>query len=248
MAVMLPAELDEILEMIGIVWPNVDEDELRAIAAEYRTFASELQEVRTYSDNATGYLRSVTTGEAVEAFGEHWDNRQSKGMEHLGQVAEVYAGVLDTVAGLVEAGKLSVIAQLWALFAEVAAAQAAAPFTLGFSELGALGATQVTRVAVREILEQMAESVAQALLKMVEDAALTAVRTIVLQLAEQGLENYTGVRSGYDFGGAVRSGVQDGVSGFVQSASDPGTWVDAALDGARNGMGEGALAGSRGGE
>ncbi|WP_456153974.1 WXG100-like domain-containing protein, partial [Peterkaempfera griseoplana] len=84
MAVMLPGELDEILDLIGIVWPNVDEDELRAIATEYRSFASELQEVRTYSDNATGYLRSVTTGKAVEAFGEHWDNKQSKGMEHLG--------------------------------------------------------------------------------------------------------------------------------------------------------------------
>ncbi|MFJ6216435.1 hypothetical protein ACIQGZ_24365 [Streptomyces sp. NPDC092296] len=240
MAVMLPSELDEILELIGIVWPNVDEDELRAIANEYRTFAAELDDIRTFSDNATGYLRSVTTGKAIDAFGRHWDDRQSKGMEHLGEVARTYAGLLDIAAGLIEAGKLSVIAQLWALFAEVMAAQAAAPLTFGLSEAGALAATQVTRVAVREILEQLAKSLAQTLLSIVEDAALAAVQKIILQLVEQGLENYTGVRDGYDVGEAVRAGISDGVNSFVGAATDPSTWANAAVDGVKNGISAGS--------
>ncbi|NYI07304.1 hypothetical protein [Allostreptomyces psammosilenae] len=51
-----------------------------------------------------------------------------------------------------EAGKLSVIAQLGILVAEIAAAVAAAPFTLGLSSLVGLGATQATRLVVRELI------------------------------------------------------------------------------------------------
>ncbi len=54
---------------------------------------------------------------------------------------------MDGVATLIEGAKLGALVQLGILAAEVIAAQAAAPFTFGLSELGALGATQVTRIA-----------------------------------------------------------------------------------------------------
>lgn len=79
-------------------------------------------------------------------------------------------------AGAVFAAKAEVIVQLVVLAVELISAQAAAPFTLGLSEVGALGVTQVTRLAVRRLLDTLKREVVEAITTTMAEAARRARR------------------------------------------------------------------------
>ncbi|WP_376774007.1 WXG100 family type VII secretion target [Allostreptomyces psammosilenae] len=207
---MLPEELEFVLELIGVAWPNVNEDELRAMAESYRGYADELESVKGEADAVVAELVGANSGAGVEAFGEYWDRFSGEGFTGLAEAARAVAGALDTAAGAVEFGKTSVIGQLFILAAEVAAATAASPFTLGLSALGGLAATQATRLIVRELLQEMLDQVIAALLGVVSDAVVSAVEATLTEMLTQALENSIGVRDGYDVGAAANAGYQAG--------------------------------------
>ncbi|MEN2419267.1 DUF6531 domain-containing protein [Streptomyces rimosus] len=123
------------------------------------------------------------------------------------------------MAVLIEGAKIGAIVQLGILAAEVIAAQAAAPFTLGLSEVGALGATQVTRVIVKrlfkEVCQQVAEQVVSIALTPVEEALGAMVGDLVVQLGANAL----GVKDGVDLGQTAKAG-KEGFAQGVQGAKD----------------------------
>ncbi|MFI2187890.1 hypothetical protein [Streptomyces sioyaensis] len=99
------------------------------------------------------------------------------------------------------------------------AAQAAAPFTLGLSEVGALAATQATRVIVKrlfkEVCQQVAEQVISIALTPVEEALGAMVGDLVVQIGANAL----GAKDGVDLGQAAKAG-KDGFHQGVQDAKD----------------------------
>jgi hypothetical protein len=42
--IQLPEDLRDIMEMVGVDWPDIDEDQLKDTAREYREFAEELRD------------------------------------------------------------------------------------------------------------------------------------------------------------------------------------------------------------
>ncbi|MFF4604252.1 RHS repeat-associated core domain-containing protein [Streptomyces sp. NPDC001339] len=220
MGVVLPGWADEILDLIGVSWPNVDEDDYRGMADAMREFADDIDGGANEAHTAIqGLVGSAGGSVAVEALNAHWTKINGTHLKNLGECGRLAATALDGVAVLIEGAKIGAIVQLGILAAEVIAAQAAAPFTFGLSELGALAGTQATRLAVRrifkEVCQQVAEQVISIALTPVEEALGAMVGDLVVQLGANAL----GVQDGVDLGHAAQAG-KDGFKQGVQGAKD----------------------------
>jgi hypothetical protein len=252
MAIMLPGELDWVLDLLGYEWPNIDEDKLFACAQAWRNFAGAVTTAQTAGSQAANKVTSANSGEAIDKFSDSW-GKFTGGSGHdsyltdAQMAAEVIAVAFDVAAYAVIAGKVAVIAQLITLAIEIIAAQAAAPFTFGLSELGALGATQATRLIVRRLLDKLKTEVMQAatdaaqhatmdaIKKMVRDFAKDQIQAAVVDaakekateaateiaqnLAQQSIEQHFNARDGYDFG-ETGDILQDKAGEYVDGITD----------------------------
>ncbi|MGW5247189.1 WXG100-like domain-containing protein [Streptomyces sp. NPDC004129] len=173
MSLTLPSELVWVLDLLGYSWPEVDEEALHEVAETWRNFGAELEGIQAQGERFAGTVIASNMGSAVDGFTKAWGaytgaNGEDRYIPDAQTACEVIALAFDAAAVAVLTAKLAVIAQLIALAVEIIAAQAAAPFTFGLSEIGGLGATQAARVVVRELLEQFKKEVMEAITKAVE--------------------------------------------------------------------------------
>ncbi|MFI9049631.1 RHS repeat-associated core domain-containing protein [Streptomyces sp. NPDC053427] len=251
MGVVLPGWADELLDLIGVSWPNVDEDDYREMANAMREFADDIDEGANEAHTAIQSLVGSAGGSmAVEALNAHWGKINGKHLKGLADCGRMAGTAMDGVAVLIEGAKIGALVQLGILAAEVIAAQAAAPFTLGLSELGAMGATQATRLILKrlfkEVCQQVAEQVVSIALTPVEEALGAMVGDLVVQLGANAL----GVQDGVDLGRTAKAGkdgfgqgVQDAKGAAKQGAANPAMGLLSAGGG---GGGGGASGGGSG--
>jgi len=222
MGVVLPDELAWILDLIGIDWPNVDEDDYREMADSLRSFATEIDDHTADTHQAVQAMLGENAGLAVEAFEAHWGKVSGEHIHQLAEGCRLVATVLDAVAIVIEGAKIAAIAQLVILAAEVIAAQAAAVFTLGASEAAAAAATQLTRVVVKRLLSEAEQQIISHLMELVEGPVISALENmagnLVLQLGEQAL----GMSDGVDWNSVGRAGKDGFRSGVDNSLSQVG--------------------------
>ncbi|WP_354643005.1 WXG100 family type VII secretion target [Kitasatospora camelliae] len=213
MGVVLPDELAWILDLIGVDWPNVDEDDYREMADAVRQFAEEIDQHRNDLHQAVEQMAGENAGAALDAFQAHWGKVNGTHIHQLAEGCRLVGTVLDGVAVVITGAKVAAIVQLGILAAEVIAAQAAAPFTFGLSEAGAIGATQATRVIVRRLLKEAEEQIVDQLISMATGPIISALGSmageLVLQLGEQALGMGDGVDLGR-IGKAGEQGLKDG--------------------------------------
>ncbi|MEU5212037.1 PE-PGRS family protein [Streptomyces sp. NPDC020742] len=182
MSLTLPSEVAWVLDLLGYSWPDADEDKLHECAQAWRNFAESVNQASNKGSSAASEVVAANSGEAVEGFTHEWGSFSGSGgdgdnyLRDAAAAAEVIAVAFDAAAIAVLAGKVAVIVQLVMLAAELIAAQAAAPFTLGLSELGAAGATQATRLIVRQILDKIKREVMEAATKAMEHATMDAIK------------------------------------------------------------------------
>ena len=241
MGVVLPGWADEVLDIIGVSWPNVDEDDYREMATAMREFADDIDEGRNEAHTAVqGLVGSAGGSLAIEALNAHWGKINGKHLQGLADCGRMAANAMDGVAVLIEGAKIGALVQLGILAAEVIAAQAAAPFTLGLSEVGALAATQATRVIVKRLFKEVCQAVAEQVISMaltpVEEALGAMVGDLVVQLGANAL----GVQDGVDLGQTAKAGKE----GFGQGVQDA---KDSAKSAAENPMELLSAGGRRGG-
>lgn len=192
MSLTLPGELVWVLDLLGYTWPEVDEEALHKVAETWRAFGEELEEIQREGEGLARTVVAHNFGTAVDGFSKDWGaytgaNGEDRYLPDAKTACEVIAFAFDAAAVAVLTAKLAVIAQLVALAIEIIAAQAAAPFTFGLSEVGALGATQATRLIVRELLDRLKREVTEAVTKAMEHATMDAVK----KLAKEQLEKIT---------------------------------------------------------
>ncbi|GAA2811478.1 hypothetical protein GCM10010441_40210 [Kitasatospora paracochleata] len=214
MGVVLPDELAWVLDLIGVNWPNVDEDDYREMADALRSFSEEMDSGITDMHGAVQDMLGTNAGLAVEAFEAHWGKLSGTHLHQLAEGGRLVATCLDGVAIVIEGAKIAAIVQLGLMAAEVIAAQAAAPLTFGLSEAGALGATQATRVIVRRLLKEAEQQIIDQLVSIATGPVIQALSdmagNLVLQLGEQALGMSDGVNWS-DVGDAGKQGFKDGV-------------------------------------
>ncbi|GGZ39211.1 nucleic acid/nucleotide deaminase domain-containing protein [Streptomyces poonensis] len=247
MGVTLPGYLDEALDLIGISWPNVDEDDYREMATAMREFADDVDDGAADAHAAIMDLIGSNEGLAVQALEAHWGKVKGTHLTNLAEAGRMAATALDGVAVLIEGAKVAAIAQLGILAAEIAAAIAAAPVTFGLSTLGGIAGTQATRIAVKHIFEEVAEEVVTRVVEVAMGPVYQALGSMAGDLVVQLGGNALGVQKGVDLGQTAQAGKQ-GLSDGVDSAKAGlnGSMALASADGG-GGSGGGGGGGAGGG-
>ncbi|WP_051856618.1 DUF6531 domain-containing protein [Streptomyces sp. NRRL S-1868] len=215
MAVVLPDWLDKALDVVGIAWPNVDEDAYRDMADALRDFADDMDDDSHSSNRHIQRLLSSGEGEALTALSEHWDKVKGK-QGDIAAAARKVAGAMDAAAGVIEGMKLACIGHLSAMLTEAGISLAAAPFTFGLSTLISGGAIATTRTVVKKLIKEAGEEAVGLILSALAEPATTAIADIAADLAVQAGANAMGLQKGIDTGQAVQAG-KDGFKEGVQS-------------------------------
>jgi hypothetical protein len=217
----LPGALAWVLDMIGIEWPNIDEDDLTQGADELRQLAEELTSNTGQAQSDITQMLSANSSQSLDTFNALW---QKLAAGHLPQLADGLKAIgvaLDASAALVVGMKAGAIVQLGILAAEIIADQAAAPFTFGLSEAAIPGEVELTSQLVKQIFKQVAQQVEQALLNAVEGPVFAALGSAGEELAGQLLGDAVGTSSGLNVGAVVSAGEQGGASAVSGEAGDP---------------------------
>ncbi|RKE20220.1 hypothetical protein [Streptomyces sp. TLI_171] len=243
MGVVLPGELAWVLDLIGVNWPNVDEDEYREMADELRDLAATLTSDGQQIESSVQEFLGINEGAGVAAFQAHWDKVIGTHMPQVAQAIELFAYGLDGAALVITGAKIAALVQLGILAAEVIAAQAAAPFTLGLSEAGALGATQATRIIVKRLLKEAEQQLLSQLLSLVEGPVYAALGNIAQDLVVQLARNAVGAQQGINFGEAANAGKTGFKDGVQQSVDQVKGYADDPLGAAKQ-FGENTVMGA----
>lgn len=217
MGIVLPDALAWVLNLIGIDWPNIDEDELRSGATDLRKISSELTSNSGNAQTDIEQMLNVNSSQALANFDALWSKVGKNHLPQLAQGMNLLADGLDVSAVVVIGLKIAAIAQLAILAAEIIADQAAAPFTFGASEAAIPVETAVTEQIVKRIVDQAVKSVEQQLISAVEGPVFAMLDSAASEMAGQLLGDALGTHSGVDLG-AVGSAASSGFGQGVQNA------------------------------
>ncbi|OKI07138.1 hypothetical protein A6A06_36160 [Streptomyces sp. CB02923] len=193
MALTLPGEVVWVLDLLGYHWPAADEDKLMECGQAWLEFAAQVGRAEGRGGSAVREVATGSSGEAVSRFTGEWEDFSGGPGSCLtdAQIAANVIGIAFEVAAVaVFAAKAEVIVQLVVLAVELIAAQAAAPFTLGLSEVGALGVTQATRLVVRRLLDTLKQEVVEAVTKAMADAAEKGVKKIAADFVQNQVKDF----------------------------------------------------------
>jgi hypothetical protein len=174
----LPLPVVNLLNVIGVPWPYLDEDTLQAFASITRDFATAVQ---TTHDEATQTVKNIATayrGSATDAMTSGWAKLSARHVDELLTACHVLADALDVAAGYVMAQKAEAIVILIDMAAAFIADQAAAVATFGIAEAAApliiVGAEKLVQSLAADleqyILAKVVEGAAKPLLAKIEDA------------------------------------------------------------------------------
>jgi hypothetical protein len=92
------------LDVVGVGWPNVDEDAYRDMADALREFADD-------AGVAYGHIQKLLASrqsESLTALDEHWSKVQGKHKD-LAKAARLVAGALDRVADIIVPRKIAAV-------------------------------------------------------------------------------------------------------------------------------------------
>lgn len=221
MGLELPGALTWVLSMVGIDWPNVDEDELRSGANELRSLASELTGSTGKAKSDIESMLSNNSSQSLELFDKLWGKVSGNHLPQLAEGMKVVATGLDISAVLVVGMKAAAIAQLAILAAEIIADQAEAFFTFGASEAEIPIQVAATRGIMKEIMDQAIKQVEQQLIQAVEGPVFQALGNAGEELAGQLVGDVLGTQKGIDLGKVASAGGSGFADGVKSTVSNP---------------------------
>jgi len=211
--------------VVGVDWPQGDETAMRRLADDWHRAASEVAAIGWLGDGAARAAGAAVTGAMHESLGSRWW-RTAGNLTDLARTCGRLGDALDAAATDIEHAKLSIIAALTVLAAELGAAAAALVVSAGTSAAAGAAAEAATATAVRLIVRELIES-------LLHRAAVAALGESVAAATE---------------GAAIETGIQ-----WVQIARgdrdglDEPAVLDAAWTGAVDGLAGGGVAGAVGG-
>ncbi|MFE5894936.1 RHS repeat-associated core domain-containing protein [Streptomyces sp. NPDC056462] len=179
MGYVLPSWLDEILDFIGINWPNVDEDDYREMADAMRELAEAFDDHAGEAHGAVNRLLSSSEGWAVDSLQEHWGKVKTSHLEQLPEVARLFADAMDVVADVIYGMKVKAEIELGVMAASVGISIGLAFVTGGLSAL--IGAAEIAamREVVRRIIKEAADQIVDQVMAMVTEPVAAKLEKMV---------------------------------------------------------------------
>ncbi|MEV6149922.1 hypothetical protein AB0L53_06225 [Nonomuraea sp. NPDC052129] len=181
----LPPEASGMLAILGVPWPNVDEDEIRKDASAWRTVLAGTVPAGAAADAQVRRTQQVYGGESGTALAAYW-SEAGNGDGHLAQVtsaAKVAPVALDGAAAVVTAVKVAVGTQ--AAFTAVKVGRA---LLVGGPFGGSLASAEMffARRMMAKILREGGESTGRGLAPALSRRATETFRRVVQNLRRPG--------------------------------------------------------------
>lgn len=155
MGLQLPGELVGVLNMIGINWPEADEEKLFRMGQIWLAFADNLREIANDAEEAAKRVWTGNEGPAVEAFTAMWrEHGGTKNLDIAANAGLAFGLGLFVYAAIVLVLKINAIIQLVFLAIAIAQAIAMAAATFGASLLQ----IPIVRQIVKEIIQYLIET------------------------------------------------------------------------------------------
>ncbi|MFK0117201.1 DUF6531 domain-containing protein [Streptomyces sp. NPDC090994] len=205
MGYVLPGWMDEILDFIGINWPNVDEDDYREMADAMREFADNFEGHGAEAHAAVSRVLASSEGAAVDALQEHWGMVRSGHLEKVPEIARLFADACDVVADIIYGMKTKAEIELGVMAASIGISLGLAVVTGGLSAL--IGAAEVTamRQLIKRIIDEAADRIVEELLARVTEPITGKLEQmaedVVLDLTDDILKLPPGTGGSGDGGG-----------------------------------------------
>jgi len=215
MSVVLPNELVWVLGAIGVIWPNLDEDELRSMADQFRQVGSDLEDQHAGAMQAVEQMSGVNAGESLEVFEALWSKVSGQHLKDLGEGIKVLAEAVSIGADIIEGMKVAAIAEFVAFVAQTAAVAAESVATLGLGAGAEAVVVETTRAAVKDIFDQAISQIGRQLRQAMTAPVLSTLTAAAESLGGQLLGAALGVDQGVDLAAvtnAAKSGAGQGVS------------------------------------
>lgn len=203
----IPGWLDEVLDFIGINFPNVDEDDYREMADAMREFADTFEGHGGDAHLAVSRILSSSEGWAVDAFEKHWNQVKAGHLEKLPELARLFADACDALAEIVFWMKTKAEAELAVMAGSVGLSIGLAWVTGGLSAVLGAAEIQAMRQVVKRIIDEAVDRIVdEVIAKLTEpvNAKLEAmVEDMVLDLADGAFHMPPGDGGGGKHGGGM---------------------------------------------
>ncbi|MFG3618268.1 hypothetical protein [Nocardia sp. NPDC047654] len=148
MAIDIPSEVALFLNICGVPYPDINEDDVRALAGHVRTFAEQVQGTH---DSATGVIDQMGafySGESYQQLVATWATMSSTHMRQLESACKLVGQALEVAATVITAVKVAVLAELAALAAAYASIMITPPLA---------PSAPLVAAAARRLCEEMAQ-------------------------------------------------------------------------------------------
>lgn len=196
MSIELPGEVVWIMDLMGLEWPDIDEDELRAWGGHVREFGQGLKESHDGMDGALKGLAGAYEGASYDALLSRWNQVSGEHHTVLTNCCEVLATALEAAAVGVVVAKGVVIAQLVITAVEMAAAAAATVATLGIAAAAEAAAIEVGKRIIREVIQEIEDVLIAELVSMAIEPFQAEIEKAVSGLVFKGVDAALGAAGG----------------------------------------------------
>jgi uncharacterized protein YukE len=175
MSIELPDPVVKMLSIIGIKWPEINEDKVREFASCVRDFASKVDDTHQDCTATIKKMADVYQGASYDALTEKWNQLSNGHIHELVSACQTVATALDGAADAITTMKGVAIGQLALTAVTFLADQAASVFTFGLAEL----AEPAIVAGVKLCVDQLEQQIEDHIMSQVMDAAITPLSDVV---------------------------------------------------------------------
>lgn len=191
----LPAPVVTFLNVIGIDWPYIDEDQIRQFATMVREFGQAVERTHQDATATVQRLAQAYQGTSTKRLQHGWTDLSARHVDEVVDGCRILAEALDVGADVVVAQKAEAVIQLGIMAAEFVADQAASVATLGLAE----AAVPVIIAAGKALVETLKQQIIQTIMGDVIEAAAKPLFAKIEQMVS-GLDWSNAPSDGYGVG------------------------------------------------
>ncbi|MFC9856158.1 MULTISPECIES: WXG100-like domain-containing protein [unclassified Streptomyces] len=175
----LPDDLVDVLDLIGIDWPQIDEDEVESSAKDYRHLAEGIRDAVKEGNNACSHIvAGKSRGETVTAIDRRWGKLTTRDLATFANGCDDLADALDECAGLILTCKIAIIAKLSATAATATAGVVGMFFTAGVSGLLSAAAIAAARFIIQEAIDYAVGQITSIVTDKIEAKVLAEIEKL----------------------------------------------------------------------
>ncbi|HET9171518.1 MAG TPA: hypothetical protein VFN97_18915 [Actinospica sp.] len=156
----LPGPVVTFLNVIGIDWPYIDEDQVRQFATLVREFGQAVDQTHQDATQAIQGFSQAYQGSSTQVMSSGWSNLSAAHVTEIVEGTRILAEALDIGADFIVAQKIEAIAELIVMAATFVADQAAAVATLGLAEAAVPAIIAAGKALVETLKQQIIQMIA----------------------------------------------------------------------------------------